>query len=271
MKNITHIFLLFAMILITPLALKAQNDSIRKAEFTASINYQSRLNYFGRTDSLKSSGLYPSIGYQFKCGLYAQGNFIFAHNSLQPYTYAGSTIEAGYRFPQDRKITGNIFVTKFLYNNTSALVQSALQYQSGINLAFDNKILNINTGIDVKYGTSTDFGATFGLDHIFIFKIADKPMAFAFDPSAYVYLGTQKFSDTYVKKQKMLGMLLSKNETVNTTAFNVLSYEISAPIVFVTGKFNASLSPAFVMPQHLLTGERGSNMLYVTASVGVKL
>src|ERR1035437_9812374 len=110
MKNVTHIFLFFAMILITPIALKAQNDSIRKAEFTASINYQSRLNYFGRTDSLKSSGMYPSIGYQFKCGLYAQGNFIFAHNSVQPYTYAGSTIEAGYRFPQGKKITGNFFV-----------------------------------------------------------------------------------------------------------------------------------------------------------------
>src|ERR1035437_6084766 len=123
MKNVTHFFLLFAMIIITPLALKAQNDSIHKAEFSASLNYQSRLNYFGRTDSLKSSGMYPSIGYQLKCGLYAQGNFIFAHNSLQPYTYAGSTIEAGYRFPQEKKINGNVFLTKFLYKNNSTLVQ----------------------------------------------------------------------------------------------------------------------------------------------------
>ena len=51
MKNVTLFFLLVAMILITPIALKAQNDSIRKAEFSASFNYQSRLNYFGRTDS----------------------------------------------------------------------------------------------------------------------------------------------------------------------------------------------------------------------------
>ena len=96
-------------------------------------------------------------------------------------------------------------------------------------------------------------------------------MAFAFDPSAYVYLGTQKFSETYIKKQKLLGIPILKNTTVNTTAFNILSYEISAPIVFVTGKFNASLTPAFVMPQHLLTGESGKDMLYVSASVGVKL
>jgi hypothetical protein len=259
------------MIILTPIALKAQNDSIRKAEFTASINYQSRLNYFGRTDSLQSSGMYPSIGYQLKCGLYAQGNFIFVHNNLQPYTYAGSTIEAGYRFPQEKKINGNIFFTKFLYKNNSTLVQSALQYQSGINLSFNNKIINLNTGIDVKYSNTTDFGATLGFDHIFIFKIADKPMAFAFDPSAYTYFGTQKFSETYIKKQKMLGIPISKNTTVNTTAFNILSYEISAPIVFVTGKFNASLTPAFVMPQHLLTGEIGKDMLYITASIGVKL
>src|ERR1035437_2231690 len=271
MKNVTLFFLLVAMILITPIALKAQNDSIRKAEFTASFNYQSKLNYFSGTDSLQSSGMYPSIGYQLKCGLYAQGNFIFVHNSLQPYTYAGSSIEAGYRFPQEKKINGNVFFTKFLYKNNSTLVQSALQYQSGINLSFNNKIINLNTGIDVKYSNTTDFGATLGFDHIFIFKIADKHMAFAFDPSAYVYLGTQKFSETYIKKQNILGIPMSKNTTVNTTAFNILSYEISAPLVFVTGKFNASLTPAYVMPQHLLTGENGKDMLYVSASVGVKL
>jgi hypothetical protein len=271
MKNITFFVLLVSMILTTPIALKAQNDSTRKAEFSTSFNYQSRLNYFGRTDSLQSSGMYPSIGYQLKCGLYAQGNIIFVHNSLQPYSYAGSSIEAGYRFPQEKKINGNVFFTKFLYKNNSTLVQSALQYQSGINLAFDNNIININTGIDVKYSNTTDLGATLGFDHIFIFKIPDKPMAFAFDPSAYAYLGTQKFSETYLKKQKLMGIAMSKKSTTTTTAFNILSYEISAPIVFVTGKFNASLTPAYVMPQHLLTSESGKDMLYVSASVGVKL
>lgn len=271
MKNFTSFSLLLMMIIIAPVTLKAQDDSIRKDEFTASFNYQSKLHYFGRTDSLQSSGMFPSIGYQLKCGLYAQGNFIFVHNNLLPYTYTGSTIEAGYRLPQAIKINGNIFFTKFLYKDNSTLVQSALQYQTGINLSFNNKIININTGVDLKYSNTADLGATAGLDHIFIIKIANKPMAFAFDPSVYIYFGTQKFSEAHIKKQNFLGIPMYQKTAVNTTAFNILSYEISAPIVFVAGKFNASLTPAYVMPQHLLTGEIGKEMFYIAAGIGLKL
>ena len=60
--------------------------------------------------------------------------------------------------------------------------------------------------------------------------------------------------------------------------FNVLSYELSMPVVFVSGKFNASVTPAYVIPQNLVTvagrpdlSERGKEMFYVTFSVGVKL
>ena len=271
MKNFARSTLLLIMMAIAPVAIKAQNDSIRKAEFTASLNYQSKLHYFGRTDSLQSSGMFPSVGYELKCGLYAQGNFIFVQNYSLPLTYTGSTIEAGYRLPQAKKINGNIFISKFLYKKTSTLVQSALKYQTGINLSFNNKIININTGFDIKYSNTADLGATAGLDHIFIIKIANKPMAFAFDPSAYINFGTQKFSEVYIKKQNFLGFPLNNKTTVNKSAFNILSYEISAPIVFVAGKFNTSLIPAYVVPQNLLTGERGIDMFYITASIGIRL
>lgn len=271
MKSLTRSTLIFILITIATVSLKAQNDSTRKAVFIASLNYQSKLHYFGRTDSLQSSGIFPSIGYELKCGLYAQGNIIFVHNNSLPYTYTGSIIEAGYRLPQAKKINGNIFISKFLYKDNSTLVQSALKYQTGINLAFNNKIININTGFDLKYSNTIDLGATAGLDHIFILKVANKPMAFAFDPSVYVNLGTQQFSEVNIKKQNLLGIPVNNITTVNKSAFNILSYEISAPIVFVAGKFNTSLIPGYVMPQNLLTGERGADMFYITASIGIRL
>jgi hypothetical protein len=60
--------------------------------------------------------------------------------------------------------------------------------------------------------------------------------------------------------------------------FEILAYEISAPIIFAKGKFNAYISPAYVMPKNLVIvsgrpdlTERGSNMFYFTAGVGVIL
>ena len=273
-------YLYFAILaLFLPAALFAQENtsSSQKNEFSASVNYQSALHYFGRTDSLKSSGLFPSVGFQSKTGLYAQSSFIFIQNKSLPTTYTGTTIEAGYRFPQTDHFTGNLFYTRFLYKDKSSLVQSALKSQTGINLSYTNPIININGGVDLKFSNQTDIGATLGMDHLFIFKGANHS-AIAIDPSAYAYAGTQKFSNTYFEKNSLLGFPLTRQSTEQVTQFNILSYELSIPVVFVSGKFNASVTPAYVLPQHLISvagrpdlSERGKNMFYITISAGIKL
>ncbi len=272
---------LLSMILFLPVLSFAQNKEDQKAqknEFIAGINYQSALHYFGRTDSLKSSGFFPSIGFQLKGGLYAQSNFIFVQNNAQSAAYTGATVEGGYRFPQSAHFNGNIFYTQFLYKDNSALVQSALKSQTGINLSYTNKIININGGADLKFSNKTDIGATLGLDHLFIFNKGMKNAAIAVDPSVYAYAGTQQFSNTYLEKKNFLGIPVTQQTTENVTKFNVLSYEASVPVVLVLGKFNASVTPAYVIPQNLATvpgrpdlSEHGQNMFYVTVGLGVRL
>lgn len=280
MKTISCGYLLFIGMLLPVLSLAQESNTkeSQKDELSASINYQSALHYFGRTDSLKSSGLFPSVGFQSKTGLYAQGNFIFVQNASQATTYTGTTIEAGYRFPQSDHFSGNLFYSQFLYNDKSALVQSALQSQTGINLSYLNKVINLNGGVDLKFSNQTDVGATLGLDHLFLFKIGMKHSAIAINPSIYAYAGTQKFTNTYLEKKNILGFPVTQQTTEQVTQFNILSYEVSAPVVFVSGKFNASVTPSYVIPQNLVTisgrpdlSERGKEMFYVTLSIGIKL
>ena len=280
MKNVSHRNLLLLVLLLPTFCFAQDNDQkpTRKNELSASINYQSALHYFGRTDSLKSSGLFPSIGFQSKTGLYAQGNFIFVQNKDLPTTYTGSIIEAGYRFPESEHFTGNLFYSQFLYKDQSTLVQSALKSQTGINLGYTNKILNLSGGLDLKFSNQTDIGGTLGVDHLFLFTKGLKNMAFALNPSAYAYFGTQKFSNTYFEKKNVLGIPVTQQTTDKSTQFNVLSYELSMPVVLVAGKFNASITPAYVIPQNLVTvvgrpdlSERGKELFYLTLSIGVKL
>jgi hypothetical protein len=280
MKKASNRYLLFMAMLLPAFAYTQETNSkeTKKDEFSASVNYQSALHYFGRTDSLKSSGLFPSIGFQSKTGLYAQGNFIFVQNKTLPVTYTGTTIEAGYRFPESEHFTGNLFYSQFLYKDQSTLVQSALKSQTGLNLAYTNKILNLNGGVDLKFSNQTDMGATLGVDHLFLFTKGMKNSAIAVNPSAYAYFGTQKFTNTYLEKKSVLGIPVTQQTTSQSTQFNVLSYEVSMPVVLVLGKFNASVTPSYVIPQNLVSvagrpdlSERGKEMLYVTLSVGVKL
>lgn len=263
---------------ILSLAQEAGKEKKTKTEFSASFNYQSALHFFGRTDSLKSSGLFPMLGMQLKNGLYAQGNFIFVQNSMQSAAYTGATVEAGYRFPQTDHFSGNLFFSRFLYKDESMLVQSALRSQTGVNMSYLNKILNLNVGASLMFSDKTDLNTSLGVDHLFIFTEGMNHGAIALAPSVTANLGTQKFSNTYLERKNVLGIPVTQQTTENITQFNILSYEIAMPIVFVKGKYNLAITPSYVLPQNLVTvagrpdlSEQGKNMLYVTLSAGIRL
>lgn len=63
----------------------------------------------------------------------------------------------------------------------------------------------------------------------------------------------------------------SKNLSVLTLAF--LAMDFTLPIVYVAGKFNAYITPSYVMPYNLISvaGERVDNRFYFTTGVGVRL
>ena len=256
-----------------------------KNELSASINYQSTLHFFGRVDSLKSAGLFPMIGLKSKMGLYLNSTFIFVQNASTSMSYTGAIFEGGYRFPYSKNFSGNIYYDHFLYQDKSVLVQSALKGQAGINTVYNNKVVNVNVGGDVKFSNSqTDFGLTAGLDKLILFKDVIQGAVIAINPSAYIYSGTHNyFQNVKNNKGQSLGsLLLGSNNTSSTLQqakhFEILAYEISMPVVLVKGKFNAYISPAYVMPQNLVTvsgrsdlSERGSNLFYFSAGIGVRL
>jgi hypothetical protein len=250
-----------------------RTDSISKKDvFSGSINYQSQLHYFGRIDTFKSSGLFPILGYEFKNGLYAQGTAVFVQSAAQPFDYTGASIEAGYKFPEKKHFEGNIFVSKFFYEDQSSLVQSALQAQTGINLTYKNKYINVNGGADLKFSDQTDIGATAGIDHLFAKKIKSwKNSALAIMPSATIYAGTQNFTTTHTKKNNFLGLPITEEKTEQVKKFNILAYEFSAPVVLVAGKMNAYVVPSYVIPQNLVITEKGANLFYVTVGLGFRL
>ena len=260
----------------------ADSQNIRdsaKNELTASVNYQSKLHYLGRTDSLKSSGLFPVIGLKSKTGLYLNSTFIFIQNAATPLNYTGTILEGGYHFPYSKNFSGNIYYDHFLYQDKSVLVQSALKGQAGVNTIYNNKIVNVNVGGDVKFSNGqTDFGLTAGLDKLFLFRNIIDNAVLAVNPSAYIYSGTHNYFKN-VKKNNGLPLLANNSSSIEQAKqFTILSYEVSAPVVLVKGKFNAYISPAYVLPQNLVTvsgrsdlSERGSDLFYFSAGVGVRL
>lgn len=260
----------------------AQTDSSRQekaVQFSIGVFYNSNLNYYGRTDSLRSSGVFPLAEVTFAKGLYVNAAPVFVNNAVSSFDYAGTVATAGYRFGGNNKWRGNIYFVKPFYEANSQLVQSALKGQFTANFTWANKILNLTAGGDLKFSNHTDYGATAGVDHLVRLTPGDG-WVFVMDPSAYVYAGTQRFSQTYYEKTPGFLFFPGTEQAVTEESkrFSVISYEFSMPLVLAKGKWQLIANPAYVLPQNLVAvegrpdlSERGKNLFYITVGTRVTL
>jgi len=248
-------------------------DSTQKegTKFKLSLNYNSGLNYYGRTDSLKSTGIFPLAEIWFTPKFYINAAPVFVNNKVQSMQYAGSVASIGYLNVTDKWIS-NLYLLKPFYTKDSRIVQSALKAQAGTNFTALNKKLNFSFGGDLKYSNQIDFGAMAGIDHIFRFQNKDNSVI-VLDPSFTANAGTQNFSKTYKKKS---GLLLPREEQVQEDykKFNLLSFEVSMPLIYSKNNLQLIATPAYVLPQNLVKiegrpdlTEIGQNMFYTTLTV----
>lgn len=263
-----------------PATLYGQSDSTEEkntVQFKIGVYYNTGLNYFGRTDSLRSKGFFPLVELWFTKNFYINAAPVFVNNSAASFQYAGTVTTAGYQFNSKNKLSGNFYFVKPFYQSNSQLVQSAVKEQIAFTLTALNKFLNVTGGSDVKFSDNVDYGLTAGLDHIFRQQFDDESVL-VIDPSAYLYMGTQQFTSSYLKN--VGGFLIFPGTeqlvTQSSQKFNILSYEFSLPVIFAKGKFTALATPAYVIPQNLITvpnrpdlSERGKEMFYAT--IGVKV
>lgn len=164
----TYFGLILSSAFFWPIILHAQQDSVVKGkeQFKLGIYCNSRLNYYGRTDSLRSSGLFPIAELWFDQHFYINAAPVFVNNAVSKFEYAGTIATAGYMF-RNAKWAGNTYLIKPFYKDNSQLVQSALKLQGATSFSRLTKFLNVTVGGDIKYSDKLDYGATAGLDHIF--------------------------------------------------------------------------------------------------------
>ena len=279
MKTIPkHFYLsMISFVLFTNCFGQAGDSAKQKTQFKLSVNYNSHLNYYGRTDSLRSSGIFPMAEVWFTPDVYINAAPVFVNNKLSQFDYAGTVATIGYQHVSAKSITSVYFLKPF-YTQQSQLVQAALKAQTGFTVTWLNKLIDLTAGADAKFSDKTDFGLSGGIDHLVKKQFADNAVL-VIDPSAFIYAGTQQFTNTYLKHNNFLllpGTPQQLSESVNH--FNVLSYEFSVPVVFAKSKLQLLLTPSYVIPQNLIEGENnngaaetGRKMLYATAAVKVTL
>ncbi|MGK2861804.1 MAG: hypothetical protein ACSLE0_07700 [Chitinophagaceae bacterium] len=277
MKQVSNFFIAIALCFSSSLLYAQPDSTSKKIGFKLETYFNSNLNYFGRIDSLKSSGVFPMAELWFKNKFYINAAPVFTHNSLSGFQYAGTVATAGYAY-NNGKSAGHFYLVKPIYKNNSQVVQSTLKAQAAANYSLINSIVNVTIGTDVKFSGDLDYGLTGGVDHIFKKKLVNNSLLII-DPSAYIYAGTQKFTKT--SREKTGSPILPGPDRLITSEvkkMNILSYEFSVPIIYSSGKWMLLAIPSYVIPQNLVKSEsrpdlneRGKEMFYVTIGGKISL
>ncbi|MBS1509284.1 MAG: hypothetical protein JST86_00470 [Bacteroidetes bacterium] len=260
----------------------SQTDSSGKGssaiKLTAAAAYTSRLHYYGRTDSLKSSALIPTLIFQAGNHFSITPSFIFINNNQVSFNYVATVLNVTYEMGKAKGITGSIYSDLFLYKTGNKLVQGAQQGQAGFTLNYKNNIANINTNSSAAFSSGNlDYFSTLSLDHQV--KLQKGASLFLITPSVAANAGTQNFTTSYYKKTSFLFLPPSQQlVTENNKQFSLLSYEVNLSCVYSINRFIVNITPAYVIPQNVIAvannpslSEKASNLFYFNAVIAYKI
>src|SRR5689334_17990878 len=117
-------FLIAVLAIAISLQSSGQTDSTiqkTKPQFKLLAYYNSSLSYYGRTDSLRSSGFFPVAEFWPSPHFYITAAPVFTSNKAMGFEYAGSVATAGTRFGKEKEYSAHIYAVIPIYKDNSQL------------------------------------------------------------------------------------------------------------------------------------------------------
>ncbi len=257
---------LFANILIGQTdSLISQDLKNNGSYLSVDINYISDAVFMGRKDSITAPYLYPSMTYHHKSGFYGTGSLSYLTKSDQSRIDL-FLISVGLDFTS-KKLSGDISVTKYFFNEDSYNVISEVEADVSAYLTYDIDFMNIFVAASTYFNknSSSDFFLSSELSHDFI----TNDQKFQISPTAGIHMGSQNFYEEYYINNRIGSDRSSGNgqgsgggTTVETTTsisiqesekFNVMAAEFSLPMWYTSKSLTFSFLPALVLPQSKAT------------------
>jgi hypothetical protein len=240
-----------------------------KSYLKAGINFLNNDVYLGRTDTVNTPTLTAKLSYTLKSGFYLSGSLDMIPNRNKN-KLDGGDLEIGYNYTEDDNLEWGVSFTKLFFNSTSTQVSASLS--SELNAYIDYDVAGIVTpALSASYnfgksGNTGDLLLNPSLSHDFlieeIFSDEDKLLI---SPQVGLNAGSQNFYLSYLERKGKLARSANAAYANALGDFKLLDYEITAPIVYIAGKFSFTFMPTFAFAQDSLPKSTAAEQLQSAA------
>ena len=241
---------------------KASDKDEATSSFKFGVSYLSNNTYMGRTDTVTTPVIIPTVKYTFSNGIYFSGGLYFIPNKPKQ-KLDGGDLAGGYDYDINDDLSVGGSFTKLFYSSTSTQIASAISSTINVNVNYDNDYLSPALNVDYnlnKGGINNDFLLSPAVAHDFIFiGIFGDVDLLLISPTVTLNAGTQNFYDAYLAKKQLKSKRLTAAQTKLLNAyegklgeFEILDYELSAPIEYKSGHFIFQVTPTYAVVENQL-------------------
>ena len=236
----------------------ADTDTVfRKRSISVGVNYGGDVQFFGRTGPINYPFLSTDVIHNTKTGFFVYGSAVkvIGYDPLVDEVDLGT----GYFYKYNKKVTGTISYTKFLFMKAAAdVIKSASSNDINFKNSFDWKIAKTSVTADYLFGKSSDFFLTFSTSKYIesTWSIFDDQDYISFNPTISVIFGTQnfvgKYSRDYIYKFALYSIAEplegSPERPYNNGKFNALNYSLKLPIAYNRPHYTLEASWKYSIP-----------------------
>lgn len=216
-----------------------------KSYFKIQASYLSNSVYGGRKDSSILPYFIPTLEYNHKSGVYASVSAgLLPKNNLEEDYYS---IDIGYAFDTANHFGGGLYANKIFYTDSSKNVQSNVKFTFGGNLNYYTNAVEFVAYGSLIFGDKTDFSLSLAANHNF-YLIDEDAASLSINPTIATYFGSTGFYQTGRTKRRVLGLPAGTKFTITSPKkFQLLSYEVSAPISFDKNHWGLFFTPTYAI------------------------
>lgn len=260
----------------------ADTTSNKTRSFFFGLTYGNNSSYLGRYQTQILPYYSADVSYMSKTGFWLS---LYAFDIRNTDTFVDEVdVMTGWNFDLSKRVDASVFYTRFFFTESTELIKASVQNTASASLGLDwGYVYSKITGHYI-FGGSGDFFLVFDNSRYIEFPaLFHKSDYLSLEPRLSVIAGTQTFVDTYYMSQ---GAPLirpgagtpgrnpnsggppppSTMESVQTT-FDILSYELSLPVAYNTGKFSFEVAGRYSIPVNLLEGDTSVPQFFLTGGV----